>query len=132
VGRTLSVDTSFLIDLERERRSGDGPAHRFLISEPLAELALAAVALGELTEGFADPDHPVLIAVRHSHRILPVDEGVARAYGHVTRTLRASGRLIGSNDLWIAATSLHFGLPLLTADVEHFRRIDGLELVSYR
>jgi tRNA(fMet)-specific endonuclease VapC len=133
LARVLSVDTSFLIDLERERRSGaGGPAHRFLLAEPDVQLALPTVALGELTEGFADPSHPWLAAVRRGHRLLPVDEKVAHAYGTITRQLRANGRLLGAHDLWIGATTLRFELPLLTADTDHFRRIQGLQLVSYR
>lgn len=132
MARVLSLDTSVLIDLERERPSGEGPAHRFLRGEPEAELAVCAVVLGELAEGFGREDHPVLLALRHGLRVLPVDDGVALAYGTVARELRATGKLIGSNDLWIAATSLRHGLPLVTADVDHFRRVPGLQVVSYR
>ena len=132
MARTLSLDTSFLVDLERERRAGSGAAHRFLQADPGAELCLSAAALGELAEGYGDPDHPVLTALRQGHRILDVDEETALAYGTITRSLRLRGALIGANDLWIAATSLRHGLPLVTADVERFRRIEGLEMVSYR
>lgn len=120
------------MDLERERRAGTGAAHRFLQADPGAELCLSAAALGELAEGFGDPDDPVFAALRGGHRILEVDEETALAYGKITRSLRARGRLVGANDLWIAATSLRYGLPLVTADVEHFLRIEGLEVVSYR
>lgn len=95
----LSLDTSFLIDLERERPGGDGSAHRFLRADPSVELCLSAVAL---------------------------------VYGALSRPLRVAGRLIGSNDLWIAATSLRYGLPLVGANVEHFRRVEALQVVSYR
>jgi len=132
VARALSLDTSFLIDLERERGVGDGPAHRFLRADPDAELSLSVVALGELAEGFGDEDHPVFEAIRGSHRILDVDVDVAIAYGKITHGLRERGLLIGANDLWIAATSLRHGFALVTADVEHFRRVEGLEVVSYR
>ena len=132
MARALSLDTTFLIDLERERRVGPGAAHRFLLADPEAELSLSAVALGEFAEGFGDVEHPVLVAIRRSHRILDVDEEVGLAYGKITRALRAQGTLLGSNDLWIAATSVRHGIPLVTADVEHFRRVDGLEVVSYR
>ena len=128
----MSLDTSFLVDLERERRSGDGPAHRFLRADPEAELSLSTVAVGEMAEGFEDEDHPVLATIRRSHRVLDVDEEVALTYGRITRALHDRGELIGTNDLWIAATSLRHGLPLVTADVEHFRRIEGLQVVSYR
>ena len=45
----LSIDTTFLIDLQRERAIGDeeGAAHRFLKRSPEAELFLSTVALGE-------------------------------------------------------------------------------------
>lgn len=133
MARALSVDTSFLIDLERERRTGGGgPAHRFLQADPGAELGLSVVALGELVEGYEDGDHPVLRAIRQSHRVLDVDEATSLTYGRITRTLRARGTLIGATDLWIAAASVRHGLPLVTADVEHFRRVEGLEVVSYR
>jgi tRNA(fMet)-specific endonuclease VapC len=132
MARTLSVDTSFLIDLERERRSGlGGPAHRFLQREADAELCLSAAALGELAEGYADPGHPALWAIRKSHRVLPLDEHVALAYAALAREHRGRGS-VGSNDLWIAATSLQHRLPLLTADVERFSAVRGLELVAYR
>lgn len=133
MARALSIDASFLIDLERERLSGqDGSAHRFLRREPTAELCLAPAALGELTEGFGGPADPALAAIRRCHRLLPVDEDVALAYARVARELRASGHSLGANDLWIAATSLRHGLPLVTADVERFRHVVGLEVLGYR
>jgi predicted nucleic acid-binding protein len=129
----LSVDTSFLIDLQRERRgSHKGAAHLLLEADSEVELFLSAVALGEFAEGFSDPEHPILRAVREQHVILPVDEAVALRYGALTRSLRNQGRLIGSNDLWIAATSLRHDLPLATANVRQFRRIEGLDVVGYR
>ena len=134
MARPLSVDTSFLIDLQRERAQGTthGPAHEFLRSRLDVELQVSAIALGEFAEGFRDPDHPVLRAVRERLVLQGVDEETAMVYGKVTRTLRAEGRLIGANDLWIGVSSLRYGLPLVTADVSAFMRIEGLEVVGYR
>jgi predicted nucleic acid-binding protein len=39
--------------------------------------------------------------------------------------------LIGSNDLWIAATALAYGMPVVTHNVEHYRRVPGLEVMAY-
>lgn len=130
----VAVDTSFLIDLQRERLRADdaGPAHGFLASDPDVELHVPTVVLGEFAEGFADPDHPILRLVRELHVLLPADEETALVYGRITRALRAAGTLIGTNDLWIAATSLRHGLPLATANVADFRRVEGLEIVAYR
>ncbi|MDT8368898.1 MAG: type II toxin-antitoxin system VapC family toxin [Longimicrobiales bacterium] len=130
----VAFDTTFLIDLQRERTRGqaDGPAHRFLSADPDLEVHLPMPVLGEFAEGFDDVDHPVLRAVRELHVLLPVDEATALTYGQLARELRRRGALIGGNDLWIAATSLRHGLPLVTANVSEFRRVEGLEVVAYR
>lgn len=129
----LSIDTSFLIDLQREQAAGtEGPARGLLRRDPDVELHLSTVALGEFAEGFEDPDHPVLRVVRERHVLLPVDAETALAYGRIARTLRSRGRLIGSNDLWIAASSVRHGLRLATADARAFSLVPGLEVVAYR
>ena len=130
----LSVDTTFLIDLQRERskREPEGAAHRFLRQSPDARLSLSAVALAEFAEGFVSVEHPIVRAAREQHTLLPIDEETALIYAGVVRDLRSRGRLIGTNDLWIGSSSVRFRLPLVTADVEHFRRIDGLEVIGYR
>ncbi len=130
----LSVDTTFLIDLQRERASGgdDGAAHRFLKRSPDAELFLSTIALGEFAEGFDQAEHPTVAAMREGHVVVPVDDQTALVYARVARELRRRGELIGTNDLWIGCTSLRLGIPVLTANTVDFRRIDGLGIVQYR
>jgi tRNA(fMet)-specific endonuclease VapC len=130
----LSVDTTFLIDLQRERTAGDdqGAAHRFLRQSPGAELFLSTIALGEFAEGFEDVDHPIVVAMRKGHTLVPVDDQTALVYARVARQLRRRGELIGTNDLWIGCTSLRLGIPLVTANVTHFQRINGLGIAAYR
>ena len=53
-------------------------------------------------------------------------------YGQIYRYLQGQGRLIGANDLWIAATALVYGYPVVTANKEHFRRVPELEVLTYR
>lgn len=52
-------------------------------------------------------------------------------YGRTYRHLKDNGRLIGANDLWIAATGLAYQMSVVTKDVDHFRRVPGLEVESY-
>ena len=134
MARKLTFDTTFLIDLQRERSHGavSGPAHRFLAAAPDLELFLSPTALGEFAEGFSDPEDPLLHTVRDQHLLLPIDERTALAYGRIARELRQAGRLIGTNDLWIAATSVRYGLPLVTANTAQFGRVTGLRVISYR
>ncbi|BCI92752.1 PIN domain-containing protein [Mycobacterium persicum] len=130
----VSIDTTFLIDLQRERSTGDddGAAHRFLKRSPDAELFLSTIALGEFAEGFDRADHPVVAAMREGHTLVPVDDQIAFVYARMVRELRRRGELIGTNDLWIGCASLQLGIPIVTANVADFRRIDGLGIVRYR
>ncbi|MGH3967008.1 MAG: type II toxin-antitoxin system VapC family toxin [Mycobacterium sp.] len=130
----LSVDTTFLIDLQRERAAGDadGAAQRLLKRSPDAELYLSTIALGEFAEGFDRAEHPIVAAVCEGHTLVPVDDQTSFVYARVVRELRRRGELIGSNDLWIGCTSLRLGIPIVTANIADFRRIDGLGIVQYR
>ncbi len=86
------------------------------------ELA-AGVSLGERAawESFPAPFH-----------VLPCTRDVCWEYGKAFRHLQQNGLLIGGNDLWIAATALAHGMPVVTANAEHYRRVPGLEVVGYR
>lgn len=129
----LALDTTFLIDLLSEHR-GRGArvgALDFLHAHQDAELLLPAVALGEYLEGFDDPRGAAAQALVVPLRILEVTAGVALVYAQVTRELRHAGQLIGTNDLWIACTAKASALPIVTRNVEHFRRVPGLDVVGY-
>ena len=47
------------------------------------------------------------------------------------RYLRDNGLLIGPNDLWIAATGLVTGMPVVTRNEAEFRRVPELEVLGY-
>lgn len=88
--------------------------------------------MGEFAEGFEQAEHPIVVAMREGHTLVPVDHQTAFVYARVVRELRRRGELIGTNDLWIGCTSLRLGLPIVTVNVSDFRRIDGLAIVQYR
>jgi predicted nucleic acid-binding protein len=129
----LALDTSFLIDLQNEHRGRGAPAGAvaFLREQSSTELVLPSVALGEYLEGFDDPASAAAQALVSPLRILDVTAEVARTYAAVARALRDAGRLIGTNDLWIACTARAAGVPIVTRNVEHFERVPGLEVVAY-
>ena len=58
--------------------------------------------------------------------LLPVDLAGARAHARPLADLAAEGRLIGPNDLWLAATSLSRGLTLVKANRRELERVPGL------
>lgn len=106
------------------------------------ELAVSAVTMAELAAGphaTADPDE----RARRQDRLqraeatfdpLPVDAGVARAYGRIYAAVSSAGRKARgarSLDLLIAATALASDLPLYTRNPNDFRGVEALvEIVS--
>jgi tRNA(fMet)-specific endonuclease VapC len=64
--------------------------------------------------------------------VLPLtDEIVVRA-AEVYGSLYRAGRLIGDADILIAATALIHGIPVVTNNIDHFERIPGLTVETWR
>ena len=62
---------------------------------------------------------------------LPFDDRCAEHYGQIRTGLEREGRLIGSNDLMIAATARAHGLTLVTHNSAEFVRVPGLPLEDW-
>jgi len=92
---------------------------------------VSLTALGEFAAGFGTLDEPLYREIRVKLGLLPLDEPVVEAYRHIFRKLKAAGNLIGANDLWIAATSVRHGIPLVTRNRTEFSRVPGLKVLSY-
>jgi tRNA(fMet)-specific endonuclease VapC len=132
VGRALILESTFLIDLEREHNRGTpGPAVTFLESSEDARLYLPFVVAGELAAGVSLDERGKWETFVAPFYVLGSNGDVSWEYGRAYRYLRDNGRLIGSNDLWIAATGLAYRMPVVTRNVEHYRRVPGLLVESY-
>lgn len=119
------VDTSVLVAVEKGRP---------LREETLPERsAISIVTVAELRAGvLAAPDiesrdrRMVTLERVAGTAILPVEARVARAWAAMRAYLAASGRGVGANDLWIAATAAAHGIPVLTQDGD-FDALSGVE-----
>lgn len=63
--------------------------------------------------------------------VIPMSEPVLKETVRVMRELRGTGTGIGVADSIIAATARLYGLPVVTDNVRHFKRIKGLEVRGY-
>lgn len=130
--RTLVLETSFLVDLEREHVRGTPTgAVQFLERVEGARLYLPSIVAGELAAGVSMANRPRWEAFLAPFFLLPVTPDVAWEYGRAFRHLQGVGQLIGTNDLWIAATALAHRMPVVTRNVDHFRRVPHLEVETY-
>lgn len=65
-----------------------------------------------------------------NNTVLNCDASTAREYGLTKEQLRAKGRPIPDNDIWIAATCKQHNLILVTRDA-HFSQVNGLKQESW-
>jgi tRNA(fMet)-specific endonuclease VapC len=103
--------------------------------EAAEAIFVPAIVLGELRSGFVRGRRRAENEARLSWFLsqdgvttLSVDGPVTHRYAAVHGALRAKGRPIPTNDLWIAAVALEHGLVLYTRDA-HFRAVPGLACV---
>jgi len=134
------VETSFLIDLSREKGRGAGPAGGLLASVPdSATLMVSTITLAQLAVG----EH---LATREQTRrrnrdfrrwieavceVVPFQARHAEVFGRLAAQLFKSGTPIPESDLQIAATAIEDGLVLIAGDKKHFPRVEGLSLQTY-
>jgi predicted nucleic acid-binding protein len=86
---------------------------------------------GELAAGTSMSDRARWESFVAPFHVLAIDRDVCWHYGNAFRYLQANGLLIGANDLWIAAASLAYGVPVVTRNAQHFERVPGLSVLSY-
>jgi len=91
--------------------------------------ATTAVVVYELTRGVAEEDRAALRKALRGLRVHPLDDLAARRAADIWRQLERKGQRIGDRDVLTAAVALTAGLPILTRNAEHFRRVPGLKLV---
>ena len=133
----MFLDTSFCIDLMRERnRNQIGPAVRKLESLNKTRLYASIFVFCELEAGARLSNSPQreLRRVNILFELLTIvypDRAFAISYGEAESFLRKNGKSIPTMDLLIGVTAKIFGLPLITRDTGHFKRIPGLIIENY-
>jgi len=133
VGESLILETSFLIDFERENNRGvPGPALAFLEAHEDARLYITFTVAGELAAGISLADRARWEEFIAPFHILASSADVAWEYGRAYRYLQGNRLRIGANDLWIAATGVAYRMPIVTRNVEHYRRVPDLQVATYR
>lgn len=122
----LVVDTDIIIDYLRQRTEVLRAAClRF-------SCAMTAITLYELKAvGVRSERQERLISVLTGVlEVLPFDRRSAEEAAEVWRLLAGQGNLIGLPDILIAGICLAWGLPLLTRNPDHYRRIPGLTVLT--
>jgi tRNA(fMet)-specific endonuclease VapC len=97
---------------------------------------ISAVTRAELRFGLAKRPDAIRLASlveRFLNTVitLPWDAAVADTYGLVRARLEKAGTPIGEHDTMIAAHALAMNLILVTNNVAHFQRVEGLRRITW-
>jgi tRNA(fMet)-specific endonuclease VapC len=117
------LDTTVFIELERALRDRPGGSAMAEVSHqleqqlgPTEDVGIAAITTSELLHGV--------------HRALPFDLLCARAHARLWAQLASAGIDVGAHDRLVAATAISAGWRVGTANVRHFHRIRGLDVIA--
>ena len=102
---------------------------------PADRVSTSIVCAGELRYG-AERSGSVrlrlqLEQVLGSLPVLPLGDDADQHYGRLRARLERDGRVIGGNDLWIAAHALSLDATLVTDNLREFDRVEGLKAENW-
>lgn len=100
------------------------------------DIAISVITYGELRYGAqksqsCDKALKVINQLTSIIQILPLDENIGVHYGEIRAELASTGKIIGNNDLWIAAYARANNLILVSNNMREFERVSGLQLENW-
>ena len=109
---------------------------RMLVALKKQEVAISAVTRAEIRFGLAllqpdDKRRRSIDLLLNEYPVLPWTLEAADRYGEIAAHLQQTGQPIGEMDTQIAAHALVLGLPLVTHNTQHFKRVPGLKLEDW-
>jgi tRNA(fMet)-specific endonuclease VapC len=125
----MIADSTFLIDVLRERQSGRrGRALAFLAAQRAGVVRTSVISIGEVAVSF--PSSQAAWEYFRYWRVLALHRGVVDAAADVDRELIRTGERLGENDNWIAGFGRFYREPVISRDAA-FDRVRGLRRVGY-
>jgi predicted nucleic acid-binding protein len=96
---------------------------------------LPVIVIGEYRYGLVRSRHRgrlgrLLDLLIHESIVLPVDVETTIHYANLREDLRRRGRPIPENDVWVAALSAQYGLPIVSRD-SHFDEVAGVSRLGW-
>lgn len=94
-------------------------------------IALSAITIAEIQQGATNKENLLQInRLLKQYIILPIDHHISNIFSSLVQKYVLSHNTdIG--DTFVAATALHYQLPLLTINYKHYKHIPSLQLIRH-
>lgn len=117
------------------KRSHD-PLLRRLQKVPVSDVCVSVVTKSELLYGVEvsprrQQDEAALNAFLNYVEVLDFPDAASLHYAQIRAQFKKSGKMIGANDLFIAAHARSLGLTLVTHNSQEFRRVHRLTIEDW-
>jgi tRNA(fMet)-specific endonuclease VapC len=128
------LDTDTLSDVLKRDEFVRQRAIQYLTDE--RQFTFSIITRYEILRGLkakqADKQITAFDALCFASNILPLTDAIIVKAADIYAYLKRDGLLISDADILIASTALTHNLFLITNNVEHFARIDGLSVESWK
>lgn len=99
-------------------------------------MATTWINVGELFYGARKSRRPAeghkrTLAFLQTLPVLGLDAEASDHFGRIKAELEARGEPVADADLWIASIALGHGAPVVTGNLKHYERIDGLHVEDW-
>ena len=126
------LDTTVLIQAERQEFEID----KFAENREEEIFGISVITVAELLHGMHRADSTKRRLKRSAYvekviELFPIynfDTSIARIYAELWSELSRKGIQVGAHDLIIGSTALSLGFSVVTYNVRHFERIEGLKI----
>ena len=129
----MILDTTFLVDVLRGSESVASLVEEI---DRTGAPFVSSITTMELSEGIRRSDvsaaeHAAVEALLADIEEFPFDHDCATRAGELRVELDRAGEPIEPTDAMIAATALVHDHAVVTRNVDHFERVDGVEVLTY-
>ncbi|MEO6637415.1 MAG: type II toxin-antitoxin system VapC family toxin [Ginsengibacter sp.] len=125
--KVILADTSILIDYFRKTDKTN--SRLIALFDQGYDFNISAVTHYEIYSGATSAQLPFWTILLARTKVLALDQDVAQVSADINNILKRKRKQIGMADLFIAATAISNNLSLATLNINHFERIDGLNVI---
>ncbi len=132
--RRIFVDSNYVIDYLRGRDYTKPLIEKISGKEIDAHISVATLFelyVGALLSSNPEKKFEDIESLLGWFQVIDINKEIMRITAKIHVTLRKKGTMIELQDIFIAASSIAMGMPLLTNNKKHFDRIEDLEIKSW-